>query len=150
MQTTDIKEIIVRGVVREIMDFIVLIKSALLQESMSTILGSGSGNVIIKPYVGLASPSRTGNVFKYCGEGEESLDNLKRSIETIKSMKGPNIPIFLNTNDDQDLQLYDSLMYNKRVLDQENISSGNHSHLKVNNLVSTNYDNLLRCIIKQV
>jgi hypothetical protein len=147
-QTTDIKEILVRGVVCG--DFVLLSPNIIsCVTRASTIMGPGSGNVIIRPVEGLSSPSRTCNVFKYCGEAQESLDDLKQTVKTVKDMQDRNLPIYLNSfNHDQDLQIYDHLMYSRNHPEGRNkIPEFNeHSHLKVGNLVRQNYDNLLNSV----
>jgi len=86
-QTTDIKEIQVRGVVCG--DFILLSPNLIsCITRASTIMGPGSGNVMVAPVEGLSSPSRTCNVFKYTGDSQESLDDLKRTVRTVSEMEG--------------------------------------------------------------
>jgi hypothetical protein len=143
--TTDIKEILVRGVICG--DFLLLGPNLIsCVTRASTIMGPGAGNVIIKMRNGYESPKRTCSVFEYTGDKAEALNDLKQTIVTVKKMK--DLPIYMNANyHDQDVSIFDHLMFNqahyKKKLrpDRSNLFAG-----KLDTMVQHNYKNLIEIV----
>jgi len=142
-QTIDISEILIKGVMCG--DFIILSDNLVsCVTRASTIMGPGSGNVLFKPREGLSSPSRTCNLFSYVGDSEESLDDLKNTVNIVKGMEGRNLPIYLNRHHESDFSLYDHLMTNKKKIENAGKSMYNDNVVGLDNLVNKNYNDLLR------
>jgi len=140
--TTDIKEILVRGVICA--DFILLSPNLIsCVTRASTILGPGPGNVVIKMRNGYESPKRTCNVYQYIGDPEDSLSDLKQTINTVQKMQ--DLPIYMNSNyHDQDVSIFDHLMFNQAHYKKKlRPDHSNHFSIKLDGMVNNNYHNLI-------
>lgn len=143
--TTDIREILVRGVVCS--DFILLSPNLVsCVTRASTILGPGPGNVVIKMRNGYESPKRTCSVFEYVGDPAEPLNDLKHTIVTVNKMQ--DLPIYMNSNyHDQDVSLFDHLMFNQAHYKKKlRPDHSNHVAVKIDHMVKTNYHNLINVV----
>jgi len=143
--TTDIQEILVKGVVCG--DFLLLSPNLLsCVTRASTILGPGGGNVVIKLKNGYESPKRTCNVFEYVGDSQEALDDLKATIVKVDQMQ--NIPIYMNSHvNDNNISIFDHLLFNDAYHKQK--LQPDHSNLaakKIDNMVRGNYENLINIL----
>lgn len=116
-QTTDIREILVRGV--SCGDFILLGPNLISCITRgSTILGPGAGNVLIKLRNGYESPKYTCKMFEYIGDKKEQLDDLKKTLKIVSKM--PDLPIYLNSNyHDQKASLFDHLLFEQNNIKQK-------------------------------
>jgi hypothetical protein len=145
MATTDIREILVHGIICG--DFILLGPNLVsCVTRASTILGPGPGNVIIKMRNGYESPKRTCNVYEYVGDSAEALSDLKQTITTVQKMQ--NLPIYMNSNyHDQDISIFDHLMFNASHYKKKlRTDHSNLVNVKLDHMVNNNYHNMINIV----
>ena len=146
--TIDIKMILIKNVVCS--DFLVLSPHLLsCLTKASTIIGPGPGNVKIYMRNGLVSPERTCMHYEYLGDKIDAVEDLNRTIKKVQRMK--DVPIYLNSNyRDNDYSLFDHLMFNTEHYQSKlTPNNDNRAKDKLNDLVGTNYDNMLRIVNHQ-